>query len=552
MIRKILIVFFIFSVACILYAQPPTEIYPELTRQVVLILPFVQIGEGAGSSEVTPLPFETGIPPGIDIGEAKPFIDVSWLRNAFPLLIGITFEKTHMVLVSVGDEVMKTCEHLKINTKAEIKPEDAILVAKYMGCYSVVVGTYEKKSDEQVKVKYSVYKVDSTTPVKTGELEVTPQDIQLKVIQMSYDCLGLIGINVSDDVKNKIGDHYTKDIRALRWASKCIGLPITGQIIGFASKAVEDDPDFAYAYTLMGDAYMFENDFDTANYNYDIAIRLDSDMPSFYILKGVNYYMKGKQFLAQNVIITKGLKDALQSLLDNLKSAPFNIDDNGFNSAKDNLINEISLSLKDGKMVSGGLSIALGAFKDSGGKYKDTLGLLGTIDKFFAVTEEMKKARDESKGKVPVPEDFGYAEAAFKQALTVDPGYATSYVRLAKLEEEKANRLGAIELLKKSLVINQKQTEALVMLGNNYWYYGATSTDWKNYFGLAIDAYKKALEIQNDKAVTHYNIASLYLKVKDAKNAIYHYERYLELEPNAENAEDVRKTVENLKTGKYE
>jgi len=550
MIKKILLGFFILTFTCVLNAQPPTETYPELSRQVVLILPFIQTGEGAGSSDITPS-IETGMPPGFEIQETNPFADVSWLRHAFPLLMRITIEKTHSALVSSGDEVIRICQHLNIDTKVEIKPEDAILVAKYMGCDDVIVGTYEKSGDV-VKVGYSIYRVESTAPLKTGSVEVTPKDLQLRAIQMSYDCLGALGITFSDDVKSKIGDHYTKDIRALRWASKCIGLPITGQIIGFASKAVEDDPDFAFAYTLMGDAYMFENDFDNANYNYDIAIRLDSDMPLFYILKGVNYYMKGKQFLSQNVVITKTLKDALLALMDNLKTAPFNIDDPEFGNVKNNLINEIVLSLKDGKMVSSGFSNALSAFKDVGIKYKSDLEMLGTIAKFISVTDEMKKARDESKGKVTIPEEFGLAETAFKQALDIDPGYAVSYIRLAKLEEEKGNRLNAIEFLKKALVINPNQPEALVMIGNNYWYYGATSTDWKKYFGLAIEAYKNALDIQNDKAVTHYNIASLYLKVKDAKNAIYHFERYLELEPEAENAGDVRKTVENLKIGKYE
>ncbi|MGQ9705591.1 MAG: hypothetical protein ACUVWP_01125 [bacterium] len=550
MVRKIILSFFILSFTCLL-AQPPTEVYPELTRQVVLIFPFVQIGGGEGASDITPPPFDIGPTPGIDIGETKPFMDVSWLRHAFPLIMSITIEKTHLVLVLSGDEVIKTCQHLNIDTKVDIKPEDAILVANYMGCDSVIMGNYEK-TDDIVKVRYSIYRVDSTSAIKTGNMEVNPKDLQVKAIQITYDCLTALGFNVTDDIRAKIGDQYTKDIKALRWASKCIGLPITGQIIGFASKAVEDDPDFAYAYKLMGDAYMFENDFDTANYNYDIAIRLDSDMPSFYILKGINYYMKGKQFLAQNVIITKGLKDALLSLMDNLKTAPFNIDDVEFNTAKNNLINEIVLSLKDGKVVSGGLSYAMSSFKSSAVRYKDDLEMLGTISKFTTASDEMRKARDESKGKVPVPEEFSYAETAFRNALNVDPGYVVSYIRLAKLEEEKANRLTAIELLKRALAINQKQAEALVMLGNNYWYYGATSPDWNRYFGLAIDAYKKSLDIQNDKAVTHYNIASLYLKVKDAKNAIYHFERYLELEPEAENAGDVRKTVENLKIGKYE
>lgn len=523
-------------------AQQPTEEVKELVRNEIVILPFVQIGE-VGIEETPP-------PPDIEGFEVDILADISWLRNTFPIIMGLTMEKTHSVLVTFGDDVIRTGSKLGVDLKREVSIEDACMLARYMGCDAVVVGTYEKV-DDSVRVRYALVGVEGPSVIREGVFEVNKDDIQKRVIGETYTILNALGVDVGQDVKKRIGDGFTGNLKAMRWTAKCIGLPITGQMIGFASKAIEEDAEFAYPYKLLGDAYMFEDDFRTADYNYDNAIRLDSSMPSFYLAKGVNYYREGKDKLSQTIILTKGFITALTELKENLESAPFGIDDEGFETTRKMLIEEIGLTLENGELTSSGLVEAMYSFKSVGANFKDELDMMGTLSKLERAFDELSKARQESKGKVPEPEEFIKAENAFNEALTIDPGYAIAYVRLAKIEEERDNRVKAIELLKKALSIDKVNSEALVMLGNNYWYYGATLPQWRKYFGLAIDAYKSALEIRPDMSVTHYNIASLYLKVEDAENAIYHFERFLELEPDSGKAEDIRKTIENLKKGKY-
>ncbi|MCL4785809.1 MAG: LysM peptidoglycan-binding domain-containing protein [Verrucomicrobia bacterium] len=64
----------------------------------------------------------------------------------------------------------------------------------------------------------------------------------------------------------------------------------------------------------------------------------------------------------------------------------------------------------------------------------------------------------------------------------------------------------------------------------------------------AIKAFGKALEVNPRSGAAHFELGWLYAeKVGDPASAIYHYQRYLELRPGAENAETVGQHVFRLK-----
>ena len=64
----------------------------------------------------------------------------------------------------------------------------------------------------------------------------------------------------------------------------------------------------------------------------------------------------------------------------------------------------------------------------------------------------------------------------------------------------------------------------------------------------AVVEYKKSLEINDDNADAHYNVALIYDTINgDARNAVLHYKRYLELKPNAEDKDEVEASIEKLK-----
>jgi tetratricopeptide (TPR) repeat protein len=64
----------------------------------------------------------------------------------------------------------------------------------------------------------------------------------------------------------------------------------------------------------------------------------------------------------------------------------------------------------------------------------------------------------------------------------------------------------------------------------------------------AIKAFGKALEVNPHSASAHFELGWLYAdKASDPAAAIYHYQRYLELRPGAENAETVGQHIFRLK-----
>jgi tetratricopeptide (TPR) repeat protein len=64
----------------------------------------------------------------------------------------------------------------------------------------------------------------------------------------------------------------------------------------------------------------------------------------------------------------------------------------------------------------------------------------------------------------------------------------------------------------------------------------------------AVESYEKSLKIDSKNADAHYNLGLLYKDVKnDAVKACEHLSSYLELKPDAEDKEEVKEWIENLK-----
>jgi len=67
-------------------------------------------------------------------------------------------------------------------------------------------------------------------------------------------------------------------------------------------------------------------------------------------------------------------------------------------------------------------------------------------------------------------------------------------------------------------------------------------------FGGALESFEKALEVNPHSGAAHFELAWLCAyKQSDPAAAIYHYERYLKLRPDAENADMIRQHIIGLK-----
>jgi tetratricopeptide (TPR) repeat protein len=64
----------------------------------------------------------------------------------------------------------------------------------------------------------------------------------------------------------------------------------------------------------------------------------------------------------------------------------------------------------------------------------------------------------------------------------------------------------------------------------------------------AIDAFEQSLEANPQSAAAHFELGWLYEeKASDPAAAIYHYKRYLKLNPNASNADNIKQRIEGCK-----
>src|ERR1039457_1295560 len=89
---------------------------------------------------------------------------------------------------------------------------------------------------------------------------------------------------------------------------------------------------------------------------------------------------------------------------------------------------------------------------------------------------------------------------------------------------------------------------------------GQTDEEKEPHFGLgqsrvnamdypgAIDAFAESLDANPRSAAAHYQLGMLYEeKMSDPAAAIYHYKRYLKLNPNASNADNIKQRIEGCK-----
>lgn len=118
------------------------------------------------------------------------------------------------------------------------------------------------------------------------------------------------------------------------------------------------------------------------------------------------------------------------------------------------------------------------------------------------------------------------------------PELAGPYANLAIIELQKDNPEKSLNLVKIALTKNPKLSQALNLLAYLEQLNGEIRSAEKHY--------KEAININNDYAIAHYNIALLYdIYLQDIKSAIQHYERYMELIDNKD--KNTKDWLEQLK-----
>lgn len=126
------------------------------------------------------------------------------------------------------------------------------------------------------------------------------------------------------------------------------------------------------------------------------------------------------------------------------------------------------------------------------------------------------------------------ANQAFSRAMSTSTlnNYATSLKKLGRTSD-------AESVFKLALTLNPKDSEVLFNLGNLY--------NAENKLEQARNKYLEAIQIRPDFAEAHYNLGLIFSKMGDNVKAVSHLEKFLQLSPNARNAETIRAYVQKLK-----
>ncbi|MGB2908463.1 MAG: tetratricopeptide repeat protein [Candidatus Aminicenantaceae bacterium] len=132
----------------------------------------------------------------------------------------------------------------------------------------------------------------------------------------------------------------------------------------------------------------------------------------------------------------------------------------------------------------------------------------------------------------------GQADSDFTRCLQLDAGYAYGYVGKAQVFMFNKEFGAAMQQVDKALSLDPGNSEAWYQKGNIHAY--------QKKWNPAIAAYKKCLEVQPDHAYAHYYLALAYNQVNRKDLTIDHLQKFLHLAPNAPEAAQVRKLLNQL------
>lgn len=130
------------------------------------------------------------------------------------------------------------------------------------------------------------------------------------------------------------------------------------------------------------------------------------------------------------------------------------------------------------------------------------------------------------------PATWPEAEAAYREALALDPSLANAFTNLGNLRFRQGDVTGASDLYEKALVVDPEQPEALYNLGFLAMERGDPA--------CSVTFFEAALEADSGFADAHFHLASAYDRLGRRADALPHWRAYLDLDPEGEWADVAR------------
>lgn len=481
--------------------------------------------------------------------EEKPSGLCDWVRYALPELF---FLKLHSI---AGINVWDPVSLFQIDSSAYMMDNDSLLITHQNRWeWDVAIGGDFTIDNDTLKVQAKVYWAAGKQEDLKMELKFISglENIDSLSNELIFKVFGIVKHELKRTDSLSIGKKHFSDLNAFKTFSLGLGFEMHGDnnaAVTAYSRAVELDPDFAYAWCSLSNLYDKNGYYDLAlkgftnvanckyKDNYTIAsvadFMIDKSVPSLaykYIeahSAELEKTAEGKLVIGKEYLAQGEYQRAFAVLTQAIASGPSNL--------------EIQFALGNTYLLAGEYKKATDLFNEL---VKYDPGNLRYYSSLGAAYRNSGRLMESS--------------MILESALKVDPQNTTILIDLAQTFYRLKWYQKARQLLQKAIDIDPQLDVVYVNLGVVYWFEGkkdqarrsferasnvpvsrrASYNNLGNIFSLeqsgrkAIKAYSKADKSGKKNVTVQYNLAVAYQKAGKLKKAVYYYNELLRLSPD--------------------
>ena len=346
-------------------------------------------------------------------------------------------------------------------------------------------------------------------------------DINTKKIA-EEEIIKLKNTKIDENEKLKIQKDYnvsSNQLTAEDWFQKGYNSDEIGEYdnaILYYQKAIEINPDYAFAYINMGLAYGNKSNYDKAIECYQKAIEINPEYAEAYYKMGVAYVDKGNydkaiECFQKAIEINPDDADAYYNM-----GIIYGWEKCSYVKAIEYFQKAIEIDPDDAR-----------AYKNMGLAYGNKSNYDKAIECFQKAIEINPDDADAYKNMGLAygnKSNYDKAIECFQKAIEINPEYAEAYKNMGLAYVDKGNYNKAIECCKKAIEINPNYSSAYNNMGLAY--------GEKGNYNKAIECCKKAIEINPDDADAYYNMGVAYVDKGNNDKAIECYQKAIEINPD--------------------
>jgi serine/threonine protein kinase/predicted negative regulator of RcsB-dependent stress response len=486
-------------------------------------------------------------------------LSIDWLGPSLADMLSTGVGQSSRLRTISSDRIHQILKDLRISSNADFDPDTLRRLADLSGAEILVWGKYAKFG-EQIRVDATLLDQQHNRRVPLKIEAKNEKEIPGTIDQLA----DLIRKNlaVSPDVLKELKassfQPTTKSVEALRSYNDGLELARQGNHLEAAKRfeaSIQADPEFALAYSKLGQTYSNLRNDDKAEQFSRKALDLSEKLPP----------QERYRIQANYAQISNDNRKAIEAYENLEKASPEDVDvhfrlgglyesTGAYDKARAELAKVLAIDPKhvDALLAAGRVEI----------RSKNPKGSLDYLNRGLSLAVEL----DNADGKATILNAIGAAyeqlnkpdealrnyneSLTIKRTLGQKPGAALTLGNIARVQASLGKPEEAYKSYQEALKL-QRETGDKKGLGITLINLGELYTE-RNRLEDALNAYKESLQIQRDvgdenrQAVCLNNIGNVYLAKGQASDALTYYERALELRKKANIPSQVGETLHNL------